>query len=187
MKFLIVGLGNPGPEYEETRHNIGYKVLDKLTDLSGTFFESDKLAMRTVMRHGGKILILLKPSTYMNLSGKALQYWIQKEKIELENLLVITDDIALPLGAVRLRPRGSDGGHNGLRNIQETLHTDQYPRLRFGIGSDFARGGQVDYVLGHWTESEKAILPPRIDLATQAVISFCMQGLPRTMSEFNNR
>jgi PTH1 family peptidyl-tRNA hydrolase len=185
MKFLIVGLGNPGREYEETRHNIGFKVLDQLA--SGTFFSPDRLASVAEIRIKGRILLLIKPTTFMNLSGKAVQYWLQQEKLLPEQMLVVTDDIALPLGTVRLKPRGSDGGHNGLKNIQETLGTDTYPRLRFGIGNDFTKGRQVDYVLGTWTPDETPLLNTRISLAAEAAKSFCLQGLSRTMNEFNNR
>lgn len=187
MKFLLVGLGNPGPEYEETRHNIGYKVLDKLASMSGTSFSTARLSEMAEIKHKGRTLILVKPTTYMNLSGKAVQYWLQKEKLQAGQTLIIADDIALPAGAVRLRPRGSDGGHNGLKNIAEILGTDVYPRLRFGVGNDFPKGRQVDYVLGQWSEEEREIIIPRIEIAAQAALGFCTLGLDRAMNEFNKR
>lgn len=180
MKFLIVGLGNIGAEYTNTRHNIGFKVLDMLAEQSGIFFSNDRLADVAELKYKGKTLILIKPTTYMNLSGKAVNYWLQKEKILPENMLVITDDIALPFGTIRIRPKGSDGGHNGLKNINEILKTQEYPRLRFGIGNNFPKGKQAEYVLGEWTEEEKKILNQRIDVATQVIKSFATAGLQRT-------
>lgn len=176
MKFLIVGLGNIGAEYTNTRHNIGFKVLDMLAEQSGIFFSNDRLADVAELKYKGKTLILIKPTTYMNLSGKAVNYWLQKEKILPENMLVITDDIALPFGTIRIRPKGSDGGHNGLKNINEILKTQEYPRLRFGIGNNFPKGKQAEYVLGEWTEEEKKILNQRIDVATQVIKSFATAG-----------
>lgn len=187
MKFLIVGLGNIGAEYINTRHNIGFKVLDMLAEQSGIFFSNDRLADIAELKYKGKTLILIKPTTYMNLSGKAVNYWLQKEKISPNNMLVITDDIALPFGTIRIRPKGSDGGHNGLKNINEILKTQEYPRLRFGIGNNFPKGKQAEYVLGEWTEEEKKILDQRIDVATQVIKSFATAGLQRTMNDFSNK
>jgi len=187
MKFLIVGLGNIGSEYENTRHNIGFIVLDALAKASNAVFSNGRHAFVTEIKHKGQILILVKPTTFMNLSGKAVSYWLQHEKVSPENLLVVTDDLALPLGKVRLRPNGSDGGHNGIRNINETLGHQNYPRLRFGIGSEFPKGRQVDFVLSQFDEEEQKQLEPRINLACEMVKSFCTAGLQRTMSDFNNR
>lgn len=187
MKFLIVGLGNIGADYQNTRHNIGFKVLDMLTEQFGTFFKTDRLADIAEVKYKGKTLILIKPSTYMNLSGKAVNYWLQKEKILPENMLVITDDIALPFGTIRIRPKGSDGGHNGLKNINEILNSKEYPRLRFGVGNNFPKGKQAEYVLGEWNEEEQKTLNQRIDVATQVVKSFVTAGLQRTMNDFNNK
>ena len=187
MKFLIVGLGNPGSEYEETRHNIGFKVVDALAkELEGTF-TLDKAAYKTEVKFKGRTLVLIKPITYMNLSGKAVNYWLQSEKIPVENMLVLVDELALPLGKIRLNPKGSDGGHNGLKNIQEVLGTAKYARLRFGISNDFPKGKQVDFVLGEWTEEENKILGERKKLAAEACRSFVSIGLERTMNEFNNK
>lgn len=187
MKFLIVGLGNVGAEYENTRHNIGFKVLDMLAEQSGIFFSIDRLAYVAEMKYKGKTLILIKPTTYMNLSGKAVNYWLQKEKILTEHLLVITDDIALPFGTIRIRPKGSDGGHNGLKSINESIQTTEYPRLRFGIGNNYPKGKQAEYVLGQWTEEEQKLLPQRINVATQVVKSFATAGLQRTMNDYSNK
>ncbi|MFZ5553983.1 MAG: aminoacyl-tRNA hydrolase [Bacteroidota bacterium] len=187
MNFLIVGLGNIGSEYENTRHNIGFTVLDVLAKASNAVFTQDRHAFVSEIKHKGKKLVLVKPTTFMNLSGKAVSYWLQHEKIPIENLLVITDDLALPFGKVRLRPSGSDGGHNGIRNINETLGHDKYARLRFGIGNEFPRGGQVDFVLSPWAEEEQKALEPRVALACDIVKSFCTAGLQRTMSDYNNR
>ena len=170
MKFLIVGLGNIGDEYVNTRHNIGFSVLDTLANTAGVFFTQDRLSYKAEYKFKGKTFILIKPTTFMNLSGKAVNYWLQAEKISVEHLLVITDDIALPLGTLRLKPRGSDGGHNGLKSIQETLNTSEYPRLRFGVGSDFSKGRQSEYVLGHWTAEEEKRLVPRIELAVETAM-----------------
>jgi len=187
MKFLIVGLGNPGSEYEETRHNIGFKVVDALAkELEGSF-TLDKAAYKTEVKFKGRTLVLIKPITYMNLSGKAVNYWLQAEKINLENLVVITDDIALPFGKLRMKGKGSDGGHNGLKDIQGTLKTQDYVRLRFGVGSDFAKGKQSDYVLGNWSKEESLDLPERIAVATEFLKSFSTQGLALTMTNWNNR
>lgn len=187
MKYLIVGLGNIGPQYQDTRHNIGFTILDAFARASNVFFADNRYGATCELKLKGRTLILLKPSTFMNLSGMAVRYWMNKEKIELENLLVIVDDIALPFGTLRLKPRGSDAGHNGLRNIQDILGHDNYSRLRFGIGSDFPRGGQVDYVLGTWTEEETEGLPPRVDKAIEIIKSFCLAGLQTTMNQYNNK
>lgn len=187
MKFLIVGLGNPGSEYEETRHNIGFKVVDALAKELGGTFSLDKAAYRTEVKYKGRILVLIKPITYMNLSGKAVNYWLQAEKILIENLVVITDDIALPQGKLRMKGKGSDGGHNGLKDIQATLKTQDYVRLRFGVGNDFAKGRQSDYVLGKWTKEEELDLPERIGVATEFIKSFSTQGLSNTMTNWNNK
>ena len=187
MKYLIVGLGNIGAEYAETRHNIGFKVLDALAGASDTFFTTARYGDRATLRHRGHTLLLIKPSTYMNLSGKAVRYWMEAEHIAPENLLVVSDDIALPFGTLRLRPKGSAGGHNGLKNIAELLGTEEFARMRFGVGGDFPRGHQVDYVLGEWTEEERAALPERLKLFGDAILSFAAVGLERTMNLFNKK
>ena len=187
MKYLIVGLGNIGAEYADTRHNIGFKVLDFLAGEAGVTFTAERYGAVAEVRHKGRTLVLLKPSTYMNLSGKAVRYWMEQTKVPIENLLVVVDDIALPFGTLRMRMKGSDGGHNGLKNINELLQTDAYARIRFGIGGDFARGGQVDYVLGHWTADESAAMPERLKVFADAVRSFATVGAERTMNVFNKR
>jgi PTH1 family peptidyl-tRNA hydrolase len=187
MKFLIVGLGNIGSEYAQTRHNIGFKVLDALAGASNLFFKTDRYGDVCELRHKGKTFVLLKPSTYMNLSGNAVRYWMQQEKIPLENVMVITDDLALPFGKLRMRGQGSDGGHNGLKHIQQILQTSNYPRLRFGISAEFGKGQQVDYVLGDWSDEEKQTLNEHIERAGKAVLSFGHIGLARTMNEFNTK
>lgn len=187
MKYLVVGLGNPGAKYENTRHNIGFLILDALASASNSFFESDRYADVCTIKAKGKQFVLVKPTTFMNLSGKAVRYWLEKEKIDLENLVIITDDLALPLGKIRIRKRGSDGGHNGLKSINELLNTQQYNRLRFGIGSDFSKGKQVDYVLGEWNNTEKETLKERIDIAKDAVIAIGLAGINRAMGDFNGR
>jgi PTH1 family peptidyl-tRNA hydrolase len=186
-KFLIVGLGNCGEEYAHTRHNIGFEVLDHLAKESAVKFKSDRLADVAELKYKGKTLVLVKPTTYMNLSGKAVNYWMQAEKIALENTMVIVDDLALPFGKIRIGPKGSDGGHNGLRNIQEVLQTNVYPRLRFGIASEFGKGQQVDYVLGKWTSEEKTKLAERVQLAADAIKAFTFIGLERCMSMYNTK
>ena len=187
MKYLIAGLGNIGAEYANTRHNIGFKVLDALSKASNIFFEDGRHAAKAELKHKGRTFILIKPTTYMNLSGKAVGYWMQAEKIPLENLLVVVDDLALPFGQVRLRGKGSDGGHNGLKDITRVLGTNDYARLRLGIGSDFGRGKQVDYVLGEWTEGELASLHEFLDKATEAVVGFGTIGLARAMNQYNTK
>ncbi|MFO7978286.1 MAG: aminoacyl-tRNA hydrolase, partial [Bacteroidales bacterium] len=182
MKYLIAGLGNIGPEYHETRHNIGFMVLDHLAAQKEVAFEPARYGDITEFRHKGRIFTLLKPSTYMNLSGKAIHYWLTQKKVELENLLVVVDDVALPLGALRMKAKGGAGGHNGLSHIIDILGTDQYARLRFGIGGDFPKGFQVQYVVGKWEPFEMEIIEPRIKMAAEMIVSFGMQGPERTMN-----
>ena len=186
-KYLIAGLGNIGADYVNTRHNIGFKVLDFLARKEGLSFETAKLGAVAEYNFKGRKFILLKPNTYMNLSGKAVQYWLQKENIPLENLLVITDDLNLSFGTIRIKPKGSDGGHNGLKNINLVLNTQQYTRFRFGISDEFKKGQQVDYVLGQWSAEEEAKLPERLELATQIITSFGTAGLENTMTAFNGK
>ena len=186
-KFLIVGLGNIGEKYDNTRHNIGFKILDELAKEKDISFETQKLGSIASFRFKGKTLVLLKPSTFMNLSGKALKYWMQKEKIKLENVLVVTDDLNIDFGTIRLKAKGSDGGHNGLRDIQEKLGTSSYPRFRFGVGSNFSKGRQVDYVLGEWTAEEQSQLIERLPKAVEVILSFATQGLGNTMNYFNGK
>lgn len=187
MKYLIVGLGNPGAEYAETRHNIGFKALDALAGASNVVFSPSRYADVAEIKHKGRTLILIKPMTFMNLSGKAVNYWLQQEKIPLDRLMVITDDIALPFGKIRIRAKGSHGGHNGLRNIEELLGTQQYARLRFGVGNDFHPGQQVQYVLAPWNPDEETALNERLNIVSESLLSFTTAGLARTMSDFNNR
>jgi peptidyl-tRNA hydrolase, PTH1 family len=185
MKYLITGLGNIGYEYEGTRHNIGFEVVDQICkSLEGTW-RQDTHGDLAEVRHKGRTLILLKPNTYMNLSGKAVRYWLQKEKIPNENLLVVTDDLNLPFGKIRMRPNGSDGGHNGLKSINELLGSNAYPRMRMGIGSDFGKGKQVNFVLGKWSEDERAELPHILERADEATRTFATIGLDRAMNLFN--
>ena len=187
MKHLIAGLGNIGDEYRNTRHNVGFMVLDAAAAASGISFKDSRYGFIASMRHKNAELILLKPSTLMNRSGNAVRYWMQKEKILPENLLVITDDIAIPTGSMRLRAGGGAGGHNGLASISEVLGTDQYARLRIGIGNDFPRGGQVNYVLGEWSPGEIAVLRKRLPLAVEFMMSFAVAGCELTMTAFNKR
>ncbi|NND93629.1 MAG: aminoacyl-tRNA hydrolase [Flavobacteriales bacterium] len=188
MKYLIVGLGNPGNEYANTRHNAGFQVLDHMVrDKDGAEFHTSRYGHVAEYRFKGRKAILLKPSTYMNLSGKAVRYWMQEEKIGLENLLVITDDLALPFGTLRLRGKGSDGGHNGLKDINATLNTQSYARLRFGIGDTFSRGRQVDYVLSEWEAEEQADMPDILKRSVEIIHSYMVAGLNRTMNDFNKR
>lgn len=187
MKYLIVGLGNIGAEYADTRHNIGFKVLDALAEASNTAFTTVRYGDIAEMRYKGRTLILLKPSTYMNLSGKAVRYWMEAEKIPADHLLVVSDDIALPFGTLRMRPKGSAGGHNGLKNIAELLGTEEYARMRFGVGGDFPRGRQVDYVLGAWTDEERKALPERLKIFGDAIKSFAAVGTAMTMNCFNRK
>ena len=187
MKYLIVGLGNIGSEYQGTRHNIGFSVLDAFAEASNTSFSTQRYGDVAEVRVKNQQLILLKPSTYMNLSGDAVRYWKQKENIPLENILVVVDDIALPFGAIRIKGKGSDGGHNGLKHINQMLQTQNYARLRFGVGNDFPQGGQVDYVLGHFDAEQRAAMPERLKVAVDAIKAFCLSGLTFAMNNYNNK
>ena len=187
MKYLIAGLGNVGDEYQHTRHNIGFDVLDAFAKASNICFEDKRYGFIAEVKYKARTFVLLKPSTYVNLSGKAVNYWLQKENITIENLLVVMDDLALPLGTLRLRSKGSDGGHNGLKNINEVLGRNDYARLRFGISDDFPKGRQVDYVLGTWTKDEKKVLETRIPAAVDIIKSFGTIGVQLTMTQFNNK
>lgn len=187
MKYLIVGLGNKGDEYAETRHNIGFKVADKLVEMMDTKFQTANFGWLAEGKYKGRKVLVLKPDTYMNLSGNAVKFWLQKENIPLENLMIITDDLALPFGTLRMKGKGSDAGHNGLKNIQTMLQTPNYPRLRFGISSDFEKGKQIDYVIGEWNEEEKEKLPERINKSAEACLSFVFAGLNNTMNTFNGK
>lgn len=186
MKYLIVGLGNIGDEYINTRHNIGFTILDALTEASSIAFKTERYGSVAQYKFKGRTFILLKPSTYMNLSGKAINYWLQREKIKVENMLVIVDDLALNFGTLRIKTKGSDGGHNGLANINQVLGTQKYARLRFGIGDEFSKGKQIDYVLGKWSLEEKTNLKPRVERVIEAIKSFGTIGIERTMNSFNN-
>lgn len=187
MKYLIVGLGNIGAEYRDTRHNAGFKILDAFAEASNISFTTERYGDVAQMRLKNQQLVLLKPSTYMNLSGNAVRYWKEKEGIDVDHILVLVDDIALPFGTIRLKPRGSDAGHNGLKHIAQMLGTDAYPRLRFGIGNDFPRGCQIDYVLGHFTLDERQKLPTRIEVAIDAIRTFCLAGIATAMNTYNNK
>lgn len=187
MKYLIVGLGNIGAEYHNTRHNIGFSVLDALTEAAGLNFKEERYGAVAEYKFKGRTFVLLKPNTYMNLSGKAVNYWLQKEKVPVENLMVIVDDLALPFGTLRLRGKGSDAGHNGLKNINQVLGHQNYARLRFGIGNDFGRGQQVDYVLGKWSAEEKEQLTPCIKTCIDMVKGFGTIGVQRTMTAYNTQ
>lgn len=184
-KFLIVGLGNIGSTYDDTRHNIGFKTIDELASKEAIHFESEKLGSIATFRFKGRTFILLKPSTFMNLSGKSVKYWLTKEKIPIENLLVICDDLNLTFGTIRLKAKGSDGGHNGLKDINTVLQTQQYARFRFGVGSEFSKGRQSDFVLGKWDEEESKLLPERLEVACKLIKSFGTAGLNNTMNTFN--
>ena len=186
-KYLIVGLGNIGSEYANTRHNIGFKILDHLAKKEDLSFQTQKLADVTIYKFKGRQFILVKPNTYMNLSGKAIQYWMTKENIPLENLLVITDDLNLPFGTIRLKTKGSDGGHNGLKDTQDKLQTTNYNRFRFGISDAFGKGRQVDYVLGEWSEEEASKLSERLDKSIELIKSFGTAGINITMNTFNGQ
>ncbi|WP_299271886.1 aminoacyl-tRNA hydrolase [uncultured Psychroserpens sp.] len=186
-KFLIAGLGNIGDKYTNTRHNIGFKILDALAEKEALKFETQKLGDLTTYKFKGRTFILLKPSTYMNLSGKAVKYWLTKEKIPLENLLVVTDDLNLPFGSLRLKTKGSDGGHNGLKDIQNVLQTTKYNRFRFGISDTFSKGRQVDYVLGEWTDDENEKITERLDKSIELIKSFGTAGISNTMNTFNGK
>jgi PTH1 family peptidyl-tRNA hydrolase len=187
LKYLVVGLGNIGKEYQNTRHNIGFKVLDALAGASNIFFEDKRYGMIAEFKFKARTFVLLKPSTYMNLSGMAVNYWLKQTKVPIENLLVIVDDIALPLGTIRIRPKGGDGGHNGLANINQVLGTQNYTRVRFGIGDDFRVGQQVNYVLGEWTKNEEKQLPELIDHSIEIIKSFATIGPQLTMTQLNRK
>ncbi len=186
-KFLIVGLGNIGAEYVNTRHNIGFKILDFFANKNNISFQNLRLGAVAEYKFKGKTYILLKPNTFMNLSGKAVQYWMQQEKIPIENILIIADDLNLSFGTIRIKPKGSDGGHNGLRNINLVLNTNNYSRFRFGISDEFKKGQQVSYVLGDWDEGEKSKLPERLELSSEIILSFGTSGLENTMTAFNGK
>jgi len=185
-KFLLVGLGNIGAEYAHTRHNIGFDVLDFFVAKHGASFQTERLADMTNFRFRGKTLVCIKPSTYMNLSGRAVKYWMDREKIPLKNILVIVDELALPLSKLRLKAKGGHAGHNGLKSIEETLGTTEYPRLRFGIGNEFPKGMQVDFVLGKWTVPEKKIVAKKIEKCTEAIENYVIAGPELTMNSLNN-
>lgn len=187
MKYLIVGLGNIGQEYQGTRHNIGFRILDAFAEASNISFSTDRYGDVGTGRIKNQQVVLLKPSTYMNLSGNAVRYWKNKENIDIDHILVLVDDIALPFGAIRIKPGGSDAGHNGLKNIAAMLGTQVYPRLRFGIGNDFPKGCQIDYVLGHFTLDERQKLPLRVDVAVDAIRTFVLAGIQTAMCDFNNK
>ncbi len=186
-KFLIIGLGNFGEKYQNTRHNIGFKILDFFASKENIVFETVKLADKAEYKLKGRTFIFLKPNTYMNLSGKAVKYWLDKEKIPIENLLIITDDLNLPFGTVRLKTKGSDGGHNGLKDIQEKLNTSKYNRFRFGISDDFGKGRQIDYVLGQWSDEENKKLEERLSKSVEIIKSFGLSGMNNTMNGFNGK
>lgn len=186
-KFLIVGLGNIGTTYHNTRHNIGFKILDEIASKEEVTFESQKLGSIAKFRFKGRTFILLKPSTFMNLSGKSVKYWMTKENIPIENLLVICDDLNLNFGAIRIKAKGSDGGHNGLKDIIAILQTQQYARFRFGVGSEFSKGRQSDFVLGKWDDDEEKLLPERLEKSIQIIKSFGTAGLNNTMNSFNGK
>lgn len=187
MKYLIVGLGNIGTEYLGSRHNVGFRVVNALAEDAGAMFTENRYGATAQFRLKNCELVLLKPNTFMNLSGNAVRYWLQKENISIENLLVVVDDLALPFGTLRLKPKGSNAGHNGLKNIQELLGTQEYCRLRFGIGSDFPHGRQIDYVLGQFPKNELAEMPEKMKRAVEIIKSFCLAGVQTTMNQFNNK
>ncbi|MGM9804469.1 MAG: aminoacyl-tRNA hydrolase [Muribaculaceae bacterium] len=187
MKYLIVGLGNIGEEYQGTRHNIGFSVLDAFAEASNISFSTQRYGDVAEVRVKNQQLVLLKPSTYMNLSGDAVRYWKQKENISLENIFIVVDDIALPFGTIRIKGKGSDGGHNGLKHINQMLQTTNYARLRFGVGNDFPIGGQIDYVLGHFSAEQRETLDQRIKVAIDAIKAFCLSGLAFAMNNYNNK
>ena len=186
-KFLIIGLGNVGDSYRNTRHNIGFKILDVLATASNISFEPNRYADTSKLKIKGRPVFLVKPTTFMNLSGKAVNYYLQSEKIEPENLLIITDDLALPFGTLRMRTKGSDGGHNGLKHIIQTLNSTSFSRIRFGVGNEFSKGKQVDYVLGQWSNKEESVLQERVDTAVEMLKSFVMVGATQTMTIFNGK
>ena len=186
-KYLIVGLGNIGADYENTRHNIGFKILDYLAKDFDVSFSSDKLGATTSFRFKGRTFVLLKPSTYMNLSGKAVKYWMTKEKVSIDNLLIVTDDLNIDFGTIRFKAKGSDGGHNGLKDIQEKLNSTTYPRLRFGVGANYSKGRQVDFVLSKWSKEEESELIERLPITAKSILSFGTAGLKHTMNDFNGK
>ncbi len=185
MKYLIVGLGNIGNEYDNTRHNIGFTILDALAKASNISFSDKRYGFVAEMKYASRILILLKPNTFVNLSGRAVHYWMQKEKIPVENVLVLVDDLALPLGKIRLRSKGGDAGHNGLKSIQQIICTNEYSRLRFGIGNDFPRGYQVDHVLGKWSREEEETINSKLERCIEIIKSFVTIGIELTMTKYN--
>ena len=185
MTYLIAGLGNIGAEYELTRHNIGFLVLDRLADQQKAAFRTTRLADKAEFKFRGRTIHLIKPSTYMNLSGRSVSYWLQALKVPRENLLVVVDDVALPFGTLRMRTKGSSAGHNGLKSMEETLGDQVYSRLRFGIGSDYSKGQQIDYVLGNFTQDQFNVMTPLLDKAAEMILSFCAVGAEKTMSSFN--
>ena len=187
MKYLIAGLGNIGTKYENTRHNIGFMILDALAEASNIHFKDKRYGAIAEYKFKGRTFILLKPSTYMNLSGKAIQYWLKKEKIPLERLLVISDDVSIPFESIRIRPKGGDAGHNGLANINQVLGTQQYPRLRFGIGNEYPKGSQIKYVLSEWSDTEKKVLPELIDHSIEMIKAFGTIGIELTMTKYNKK
>lgn len=187
MKYLVAGLGNIGAKYDDTRHNIGFEVLDDLADQKDAAWRSEKLAFVTEIKHKGRTLVLIKPTTYMNLSGKAVNYWMQQLKIKKENVLIVLDDLNLDFGTLRIKAKGSDGGHNGLKDIDRALQGNNYARLRFGIGDNYRKGQQVDFVLGKWTKTEREDLPQLIDKATKGILSFAAVGMKYTMESVNQK
>lgn len=187
MNYLVVGLGNIGDEYANTRHNIGFRVVDALAEAGGVTFEDERYGFVSTLKVKNQTLILLKPSTYMNLSGNAVRYWMNEKKIPIERVLVVVDDLSLPFGQIRIKPSGSDGGHNGLKHIASVLGTVKYARLRFGIGNDFPRGGQVDYVLGEFGDEDLKIMDERLKVAGEAVKTFCLSGINVAMNGYNNK
>ena len=186
-KYLIVGLGNPGEEYENTRHNIGWMIMDELTKDAETGFTSERYGLINTLKYKGRILIILKPTTFMNLSGKAVRYWMEKENIPIENIIVVSDDIELDTGKIRIKTKGSGGSHNGLNNIIETINSQDFSRLRFGIGHDFPMGGQIDYVLGKYSDKDMKELQPRLEIAAEAIKSYVTAGPDFTMTHYNNK
>ena len=186
-RFLIVGLGNIGDEYRNTRHNIGFKMLDAFAEASNLVFEDHRYGMVARGRIKNAEIVLLKPSTFMNLSGNAVRYWLNKENVPVENMLVMLDDLNLPFGTIRIRMKGSNGGHNGLGHIQQVLGTENYARVRFGIGNDYNRGAQIGFVLGEWTDEEQKVLPQYLKITNEIIPSFCLQGIERTMNLFNKK
>lgn len=186
-KFLIVGLGNIGPEYQNTRHNIGFMIVDAFAQSVNAEWQDKRYGFVAKCRVKSAEMVLLKPSTYMNLSGNAVRYWLQQEKIPVENMLVLVDDLNLPFGTIRIRKKGSNGGHNGLGNIQSALGSDAYARVRFGIGNEYTRGAQINFVLGKWTAEEEQQINDRLKVTTELIPSFCLAGIDRTMNQFNNK